>query len=120
LAAALRPCFNTNIVGDDKKPAPNLPDISLANYYMQDADAKNDAKIEPLILKGMKHDKVVHYPIAYAILSQYYMMANELGKAQKTLDKVLTSPDPPKGLPKEELYYITAMEPGIVKKCYEQ
>jgi hypothetical protein len=108
------------IVGDDKKPAPDLPDIALANYYMQDADAKNDAKVETLILRGMKHDKVVHYPVAYAILSQYYMMADELDKAQKALDKVLTSPVPQKGLSREELYYITAMELGIVKKCYEQ
>jgi hypothetical protein len=106
------------ITGNDKTP-PTGSSIELGNYYMQDADPKNDAMVEQLVLDGIKTDKNPQLTMAYAILSQYYMLVNDLDKAKAALKNVIKAKDDGKGLTKDELYYITGMELDVVTKCYK-
>ncbi len=106
------------ITGNDKTP-PTGSSIWLGNYYLQDADPKNDAMVEQLILDGIKTDKNPKLPAAYAILSQYYMMVNDLDKANAALKNVMKVKDDGKGITKDELYYVTSMEMDVIKECYK-
>ena len=107
------------VTGKDKNPPEVKPLISLGNYYLQNSDKKDDALIERLILKGIKTDENPNLPIAYSILSQYYMLVNDLNKAKTAFAYIMKVKETGKGVSRDEVYYITSMELDVVKKCNE-